>query len=69
MSITEAGFKNQDGKFEPHITSKGHPRTDPVQAVALLSAIQHGKTEYLPLFTEGTRPPRCRWERLPRCRK
>lgn len=43
VQITEAGFGNSDGTFEPHITLKGHPGTDPVQAVALLSAIRHGR--------------------------
>ena len=41
MHISEGGFENQDGMFEPHISSKGHPGQDPYQAAALLSAIRH----------------------------
>ena len=43
VRITEAGFGNSDGTFEPHITSKGRPGADPMQAMAFLSAIRHGK--------------------------
>lgn len=43
VQITEAGFGNSDGTFEPHITSKGRQGADPMQAMALLSAIRHGK--------------------------
>ena len=43
VQITEAGFKTQNGTFEPHISSKGRPGTDPMQAAASLSAIRHGK--------------------------
>jgi|BioPla2DNA2_1021312.scaffolds.fasta_scaffold16272_2 hypothetical protein len=43
VKITEAGYKLEDGTFESHISSKGRPGTDPIQAVALLSAIRHGR--------------------------
>lgn len=42
MKITGGGFNVKDGTFEPHISSKGHPGSDPIQAMALLSAIRHG---------------------------
>ena len=41
--ISEGGSQNQDGKFEPHISSKGRPGADPLQAMALLSAVRHGE--------------------------
>ena len=43
VQITEAGYETEDGVFEPHISSKGRPGTDPMQAAALLSAIRHGR--------------------------
>jgi hypothetical protein len=43
VQITGAGVETQDGSFEPHISSKGRPGADPMQATALLSAIRHGK--------------------------
>lgn len=41
--ISEGGSQNQNGNFEPHISSKGRPGADPIQAMALLSAIRHGE--------------------------
>lgn len=43
MIITEAGVGNTGSKVQPHISSKGHPGSDPMQAIALLSAIRHGR--------------------------
>jgi hypothetical protein len=43
VQITEAGFKTEDGVFGPHISFKGRPGADPMQAAVLLSAIRHGK--------------------------
>ena len=41
VDISEGGGGNDDGSFEPHVTSQGHPGADPMQAMALLNAIRH----------------------------
>ncbi len=41
--ISEGGSSGKDGKFEPHVSSRGRPGSDPIQAEALLSAIRHGE--------------------------
>lgn len=41
--ISEGGFSDGSGKVQPHISSQGHPGTDPIQAIALLNAIRDGK--------------------------
>ncbi len=41
--ISEAGYSDENGKFEPYISSKGHPERDPAQLIASLSAIRHGE--------------------------
>ena len=43
VGISQGGAGNGDGSFEPHVTSQGHPGADPLQAMALLSAIRHQK--------------------------
>ena len=43
LKISGGGFKVNEGTFEPHISSKGQPGSDPIQAMALLSAIRHGE--------------------------
>lgn len=39
--ISEGGSRDKDGTYEPHITSKGRPGSDPIQAAALLNAIMY----------------------------
>ena len=39
--ISGMGSGNQPGKFEPFISSKGHPGQNPFQGIALLNAIRH----------------------------
>lgn len=41
--ISGMGSGNQQGKFEPFISSKGHPGQNPFQAIALLNAIRHNE--------------------------
>ena len=41
--ITGGGYRDNQGQFHPHISSKRHPGQDPYQAAAFLSALRHGE--------------------------
>ena len=40
--ISDAGYQNANGDFEPFISSKNHPGSDSICAAALLEAIRNG---------------------------
>jgi hypothetical protein len=42
FEISQSGFKNANGDFEPFISSKNHPGSDPICAAAFLEAIRYG---------------------------
>jgi len=45
LCISNSGYSFDNGNVEPHISSQGHPGSDPIQALALLDMIRKGGLE------------------------